>query len=74
MPRPEANKPDSDDINKSRTSAALASLEVFSASEEKALADFDCWMDGEFEKLVARWSHLASPNAAKSRGFGRHGL
>jgi hypothetical protein len=74
MPRPEENTPESNETDKLRTSAALASLDVFSASEEKALADFDCWMDGELEKLVARWSHLASPNAAKSRGFGRHGL
>jgi hypothetical protein len=74
MPRPEPNKPEPNDSDKVRTSAALASLEILSASEEKALADFDCWMDGELEKLVARWSHLASPNASKSRGFGRHNL
>jgi hypothetical protein len=74
MPGPEANKPESNETDKLRTSAALASLEVLSAAEEKALADFDCWMDRELEKLVARWSHLASPNAAKSRGFGRHNL
>ena len=74
MPRPETNKPESNETDKLRTSAALANLEILSASEEKALADFDCWMDGQLEKLVARWSHLASPNAAKSRGFGRHKL
>jgi len=43
------------------------------AAEEKALAEFDCYMDVELEKLVAKWSHLAAPNAAK-RGTGRHSL
>ena len=29
---------------------------------------FNRWLDGELEKLVARWSHTAAPNAAR---FGR---
>jgi hypothetical protein len=27
---------------------------------------FGEWMDGELEKLVARWVHLAAPNASRS--------
>ncbi|HEY2841878.1 MAG TPA: hypothetical protein VGJ26_22155 [Pirellulales bacterium] len=65
MPRPDTNK-----NHGFRTSAIEASLVALSEAEEKALAEFDCWMDGELEKLVARWSHLAAPNAAK-RGAGR---
>lgn len=32
---------------------------------------FTAWMDAELEKLVARWCHLAAPNAgraSRSRG------
>ncbi len=68
MPRPETNKD-----HGFRTSAVEASLVAMTAAEEKALAEFSCWMDSELEKLVARWSHLAAPNAAK-RGAGRRGL
>jgi hypothetical protein len=26
---------------------------------------FGLWMDGELDKLVARWIHLAAPNASR---------
>lgn len=29
------------------------------------LAPFSAWLDGELEKLVSRWIHLASPNAGR---------
>jgi hypothetical protein len=34
---------------------------------------FGLWMDAELEKLVARWIHLAAPNASRSlrRTFGK---
>jgi hypothetical protein len=34
---------------------------------------FGLWMDAELEKLVARWVHLAAPNASRSlrRSFGK---
>jgi hypothetical protein len=28
--------------------------------------EFSQWMDGELEKLVGRWKHLASPNAGRA--------
>ncbi|HEX5445990.1 MAG TPA: hypothetical protein VFW87_19340 [Pirellulales bacterium] len=30
---------------------------------EDVCAPFALWLDGELEKLVARWIHLASPNS-----------
>jgi len=35
-----------------------------SAAEEAALEKFGSWLDGELDQLVARWVHLAAPNAA----------
>ncbi len=32
----------------------------------QALADFELWLDGELQQLVARWSHLAAPGAHPS--------
>ncbi|HJT36180.1 MAG TPA: hypothetical protein VJ783_29435 [Pirellulales bacterium] len=29
------------------------------------LAPFATWLDGELDKLVSRWIHLASPNAGR---------
>ncbi len=34
------------------------------AADDAALEKFGVWLDGELEKLVARWVHLAAPNAA----------
>ena len=34
------------------------------AAEEAALEKFGMWLDGELGLLVARWVHLAAPNAA----------
>jgi len=34
------------------------------AAEEAALEKFGTWLDGELDVLVARWGHLAAPNAA----------
>ena len=33
------------------------------AAEEAALEKFGTWFDGELDLLVARWVHLAAPNA-----------
>lgn len=32
---------------------------------EEVCAPFAAWLDGELEKLVSRWIHLASPNAGR---------
>ena len=42
-------------------------------AEEQALAAFGAWIDAELEKFVARWIHLAAPNAQRPRraNFGR---
>ena len=68
MPKPDTNK-----YQGFRTSAVEAYLTALTAAEEKALAEFDCWMDVELEKLVERWSHLAAPAASKP-SLGRHSL
>ncbi|MHC4398228.1 MAG: hypothetical protein ACYTG0_00955 [Planctomycetota bacterium] len=31
--------------------------------------EFTRWMDGQLEELVARWAHLAAPNAARCPRF-----
>jgi hypothetical protein len=42
-------------------------------TQEPSYEALGLWMDGELEKLVARWIHLAAPNASRSsrRQFGR---
>jgi hypothetical protein len=35
--------------------------------ESQPFVDFDQWMDGQLDNLVARWIHLAAPNAARVR-------
>ncbi|HVU86744.1 MAG TPA: hypothetical protein VHD36_05455 [Pirellulales bacterium] len=47
------------------TVAALEAAPEFSEREEQALAEFGRWLDGELEQLVARWVHLAAPNASR---------
>lgn len=37
-------------------------------AEELAIEHFSTWLDSELEKLVAKWSHLASPKASAGRG------
>jgi hypothetical protein len=37
----------------------------------KSFADFDHWMDGQLEELVARWIHTAAPNADRYWRIGR---
>jgi hypothetical protein len=32
---------------------------------------FGLWLDLELEKLVARWAHLAAPNATRSKRHSR---
>ncbi len=49
----------------SQTSAVEAAAAEHAAAEEQALAAFGLWMDGELEQLVARWVHLAAPNATR---------
>ena len=43
-------------------------------AEEQALAAFGQWMDAELEKLVARWIHLAAPNAQRPARISRPSL
>jgi len=45
--------------------AVEAAAAEHAAAEEQALADFGRWLDGELEQLVARWIHLAAPNASR---------
>jgi hypothetical protein len=37
----------------------------------RSFADFDHWMDGQLEQLVARWIHTAAPNAGRAWRLGR---
>jgi hypothetical protein len=43
--------------------------------ETQSFIDFDRWMDGELDRLVAQWAHMAAPNAQRfdrtARRFGR---
>ncbi len=48
-----------------QSSATEAQVAELSAAEEQALEQFGLWLDGELEALVARWIHLAAPNASK---------
>jgi hypothetical protein len=41
-------------------------------AEEMALKAFDAWMDRQLEVLVARWVHLAAPNADHPAGRRRN--
>ena len=43
--------------------AAIQAAEV----EDSRYDVFGEWLDGELEKLVARWIHLAAPNASSVR-------
>jgi hypothetical protein len=43
-------------------------------AEDLALEAFDLWMDRELEKLVARWVHLAAPNAEQASFRRNRGL
>jgi hypothetical protein len=65
MSRPEHESSHVPAVSKS-TATPIAPSEA----EEKALEQFGAWFDGELEQLVARWIHLAAPNASK-RNFGR---
>jgi hypothetical protein len=54
------------DLNHGYLSTAVeAEVAQLSAAEEQALVEFGDWMDRELEQLVARWIHLAAPNAAR---------
>lgn len=48
-----------------QSAATEAQVAEFNAAEEQALEHFGLWLDGELETLVARWIHLAAPNASK---------
>jgi hypothetical protein len=43
-------------------------------AEEQALTAFGEWMDAELDKLVARWIHLAAPNAQRPARISRPSL
>jgi hypothetical protein len=60
MRRPQTN------LNHGHRSSAIETEVVrLTAAEEQALAEFGRWLDGELDQLVARWIHLAAPNAAR---------
>jgi hypothetical protein len=44
-------------------------------AESKSFEEFDRWMDGQLDQLVAQWAHTAAPNANRAdrvaRRFGR---
>ena len=67
-------KPDNNSNHGLRSTATETAAASFTAAEEEALAVFSNWLDGEFEQLVARWSHLAAPNASRRERFGRRML
>ena len=48
-----------------QSEATETQVAEFSAAEEQALADFGRWLDAELDVLVARWIHLAAPNASR---------
>lgn len=48
-----------------QSEAVETEVAEFSAAEEQALEQFGLWLDGELETLVARWIHLAAPNASR---------
>jgi hypothetical protein len=50
-----------------------AILQTTALQEPDYEETFGLWMDAELEKLVARWVHLAAPNASRSlrRSFGK---
>jgi hypothetical protein len=33
--------------------------------DQSVYASFDIWMDEQLQQLVARWAHLAAPNASR---------
>jgi len=33
--------------------------------ESQSFVDFDQWMDVQLDSLVARWIHMAAPNASR---------
>ncbi len=43
-------------------------------AEEQAYEAFGQWMDAELDKLVARWIHLAAPNAPRPPRISRPSL
>jgi hypothetical protein len=55
-------KPKSNPEHKPTGESSL--LVTTTAAEEAALVKFGTWLDGELDLLVARWVHLAAPNAA----------
>jgi hypothetical protein len=60
MRRPHTN------LNHGHRSAAIETeVAQLTAAEEQALAEFGHWLDGELDRLVARWIHLAAPNASR---------
>ena len=64
MKKPKANS------SASASNVLESQLVQLTAAEEKAYEEFGHWFDGELEQLVARWAHLAAPNASR-RGLSR---
>ena len=53
------------------STAVEAEVAQLTAAEELALVEFGDWMDGELDRLVARWIHLAAPNASRRERVAR---
>ncbi|MBI2823545.1 MAG: hypothetical protein HYX69_02505 [Planctomycetia bacterium] len=64
-------KPEDNLTHGHQTTTVEAHAAQMTAAEEQALAKFGCWLDGELDRLVARWIHLAAPNAARRERVGR---
>lgn len=52
-------------INKLKSVMSEADVMVVATPAKEAI--FAEWIDGELEKLVAKWIHLAAPNATRPR-------
>jgi hypothetical protein len=66
QPSPNDRLPENEPIVHNATGPATA-------TQEPNYDAFGLWMDSELDKLVARWIHLAAPNASRPfrRRFGK---
>jgi len=57
-------KPHATSIHGYRSAALESQVAELTPAEEQALEEFGNWLDGELDRLVARWIHCAAPNAS----------
>jgi len=50
-----------------KLTTAISETDVMVVATPAKEAIFAEWMDAELEKLVAKWIHLAAPNATRPR-------